>query len=106
MSAFKHSAVRFRTPDTRSPDVGSSIGPISLHNAIGDVWWIRTRRRTEAATPRSSTTAVDYFSALVVYLEVPPVQLRAGGGTVLILPTFLHLCFLSGCFWIRFLRNR
>ena|SRR5215212_11103291 len=34
MSAFKHSAVRFGTPDTRSPDVGSSIGPISLHNAI------------------------------------------------------------------------
>src|SRR5215212_5926194 len=36
MSAFKHSAVRFGTPDTRSPDVGSSIGPISLHNAISD----------------------------------------------------------------------
>jgi hypothetical protein len=34
MSAFMHSAVSFGTPDMPPPDVGSSIGPISLHNAI------------------------------------------------------------------------
>jgi hypothetical protein len=35
MAAFKHSAVRFGMPDMSPPDVGSSIGSISLHNAIG-----------------------------------------------------------------------
>jgi hypothetical protein len=35
VSAFKHSAVSFGTPDMPPPDVGSNIGPISLHNAIG-----------------------------------------------------------------------
>src|SRR5215218_9489071 len=35
MSAFKRSAVSVGTPDMSPPDVGSSIGPISLHNAIG-----------------------------------------------------------------------
>jgi hypothetical protein len=34
MSAFKRSAVSVGTPDMSPPDVGSSIGPISLHNAI------------------------------------------------------------------------
>jgi hypothetical protein len=34
MSALMHSAVSFGTPDMLPPDVGSSIGPISLHNAI------------------------------------------------------------------------
>src|SRR5215217_4945966 len=34
MSAFKRSAVSLGTPDMSPPDVGSSIGPISLHNAI------------------------------------------------------------------------
>src|SRR5215211_3462351 len=34
MSAFKHSAVSFGTPDMPPPDVGSTIGPISLHNAL------------------------------------------------------------------------
>jgi hypothetical protein len=38
MSAFKPSAVSFGTPDMPPPDVGSSIGPISLHNAIVDVF--------------------------------------------------------------------
>ncbi len=54
MFAFKHSAVSFGTPDMPPPDVGSSIGPISLHNAIGEqaenynfaptfvwvIWWV------------------------------------------------------------------
>src|SRR5215217_4592116 len=35
MSAFMHSAVSFGTPDMPPPGVESSIGPISLHNAIG-----------------------------------------------------------------------
>src|SRR5918997_3250985 len=35
MSAFKHSAVGFGTPDIPPPSWGRSIGPISLHNAIG-----------------------------------------------------------------------
>src|SRR5215211_2432767 len=35
MSAFKHSAVSFGMPDMPPPDVGSTIGPISLHNALG-----------------------------------------------------------------------
>ena len=35
MSTFKHSAVSLGTPEMPRPDVGSSIGPISLHNAIG-----------------------------------------------------------------------
>ncbi len=34
MAAFKHRAVSFGTPDVPPPDVASSIGPISLHNAI------------------------------------------------------------------------
>jgi hypothetical protein len=34
MSAFMHSAVSFGTPDMPPPGVGSSIAPISLHNAI------------------------------------------------------------------------
>jgi hypothetical protein len=34
MSAFKRSAVSVGTSDMSPPDVGSSIGPISLHNAI------------------------------------------------------------------------
>jgi hypothetical protein len=34
MSACKHSAVSFGTSDMPPPDVGSTIGPISLHNAI------------------------------------------------------------------------
>jgi len=34
MSAFKHSAVSCVTPDMPPPDVGSSIGPMSLHDAI------------------------------------------------------------------------
>ena len=32
---FKHSAISFGAPDMPPPDVGSSIGPISLHKAIG-----------------------------------------------------------------------
>jgi hypothetical protein len=36
MSAFMHSAVSFGTPDMPPPGVGSSIAPISLHNAIED----------------------------------------------------------------------
>jgi hypothetical protein len=36
MSAFMHSAVSFGMPNMPPPDVGSSIGPISLHNAIED----------------------------------------------------------------------
>ena len=35
MSAFKHRAVSFGTPNVPPLDVGSSIGPISPHNAIG-----------------------------------------------------------------------
>ena len=35
MSAFKHSAVGFGTPDMSPTSWGRSIGPISLHNAIG-----------------------------------------------------------------------
>src|SRR5215211_1062472 len=31
---FKQSAISFGAPDMPPPDVGSSIGPISLHNAI------------------------------------------------------------------------
>src|SRR5215213_1359168 len=31
---FKHSAISFGVPDMPPPDVGSSIGPISLHIAI------------------------------------------------------------------------
>ena len=34
MSAFKHRALSFRTTDVPPPEVGSSIGPISLLNAI------------------------------------------------------------------------
>ena len=34
MPAFLHSAVGFGTPDMPPPAVGSSLGPISLHNAI------------------------------------------------------------------------
>jgi hypothetical protein len=34
MSASKHSAVSFGTPGMPPPDMGCSIGPISLHNAI------------------------------------------------------------------------
>jgi|SRR5215211_7486775 len=34
MSAFKHSAVSFGTLDMPPPDVGSTKGPISLHNAL------------------------------------------------------------------------
>jgi hypothetical protein len=34
MSAFMHSAVSFGMPNMPPPDVGSSIGPIALHNAI------------------------------------------------------------------------
>ena len=36
MAAFMHSAVSFGTPDMPPPGLGSSIGPISLHNAIED----------------------------------------------------------------------
>src|SRR5215211_1026504 len=32
---FKHSAISFGVPDMPPPDVGSSMGPISLHKAIG-----------------------------------------------------------------------
>src|SRR5215211_168786 len=32
---FKHSAISFGVPDMPPPDVGRSMGPISLHNAIG-----------------------------------------------------------------------
>src|SRR5215217_1269064 len=47
MSAFKRSAVSVGTPDMSPPDVGSSIGPISLHNAIEGLrqhaaGWMRT----------------------------------------------------------------
>jgi hypothetical protein len=35
MAAFKHSAVSFGMPDMPTLDAGSSIGSISLHNAIG-----------------------------------------------------------------------
>jgi hypothetical protein len=35
VSAHKHSAVSFGTPNTPSPDAGRSKGPISLHNALG-----------------------------------------------------------------------
>jgi hypothetical protein len=35
MSAFKHRAVNFQTSEVPPPDAASSIGPISLHNAIG-----------------------------------------------------------------------
>jgi hypothetical protein len=35
MSASKHSAVSVGTPDMSPPEVGSSIGPISLHNGSG-----------------------------------------------------------------------
>src|SRR5215211_3578731 len=31
---FKHSAISFGVPDMPPPDVGRSMGPISLHNAI------------------------------------------------------------------------
>ena len=41
MSAFMHSAVSFGTPDMLPPGVGSSLGPISLHNAIVEA---RSRR--------------------------------------------------------------
>src|SRR5215212_12262264 len=34
---FKHSAISFGVPDMPPPDVGRSMGPISLHNAIGGV---------------------------------------------------------------------
>src|SRR5215218_3977224 len=33
---FKHSAISFGAPDMPPPDVGRSMGPISLHNAIDD----------------------------------------------------------------------
>jgi hypothetical protein len=46
MSAFMHSAVSFGTPDMLPPGVGSSLGPISLHNAIG-VW---TSQKTPSTT--------------------------------------------------------
>jgi hypothetical protein len=34
MSVFMHSAVSFGTPEMPPPGLGSTIGPISLHNAI------------------------------------------------------------------------
>jgi hypothetical protein len=50
-----------------------------------------------------STTTVDYFSALVSYLEVPSVQLRPGGRAVLVervvrqaLSSYVHTRRISG----------
>jgi hypothetical protein len=45
MSAFMHSAVGFGTPDTPPPGLGSTIGPISLHNAIVELFMARVAQR-------------------------------------------------------------
>jgi len=42
---FKHSAISFGVPDMPPPDVGRSMGPISLHYAIGVVLRVHATRR-------------------------------------------------------------
>src|SRR5215204_145565 len=56
MFAFKHSAVSFGTPDMPPPGLGSSIGPISLHNAICRSPQASRCVRKKHNTPRNTTT--------------------------------------------------
>ena len=57
MSAFMHSAVSFGTPDMPPSGLGSTIGPISLHNAI--VWSSGCRRSTAKACGLPATGAAN-----------------------------------------------
>ena len=58
MAAFKHRAVSFGTPDVPPPDVASSIGPISLHNAIKGAVLVLATRLPKASDKKRSRGGV------------------------------------------------
>jgi hypothetical protein len=97
MSAFKHSAVSFGAPDMPPPDVGGSIGPISLHNAIEAITgalslWMAQRSPTPVTAGATEEVPQEFrpsrmrHSPLVLPSPPRPPSSRASRATPAITP--------------------